>query len=88
MGNINPEGSYGEVNKMKERIGDVYKEPEKRDVMGNINPEGSYNEVNVMKEKAGDMDEKPEKRDVMGNINPNGKYILTKKYVNMIIRRN
>jgi UTP-glucose-1-phosphate uridylyltransferase len=41
--------------------------------------------VHVMKERVGNMYEKPEKRDVMGNIN--GKYILTKEYLNMIIRK-
>jgi hypothetical protein len=50
-----PEGSYDKVNEVKERDGDMYEEPEQRDVMGNINPEGSYDEVNMRKEKAGDM---------------------------------
>ena len=42
MGNINPEGSYDEVNVMKERVGDMYEKPEKRDVRVKINPDGKY----------------------------------------------
>jgi UTP-glucose-1-phosphate uridylyltransferase len=42
MSNINPEGSYDEVNEMKEKDGDMYEKPEKMDMMGNINCNGKY----------------------------------------------
>jgi hypothetical protein len=72
---------------MEERVGDMYEEPEKRDVMDN-----KYKKVNVMKERVGDKYKKPEERDmfkkpeerdmykkteerdIMGDINPKDSY--------------
>jgi hypothetical protein len=37
----NPNKEYNEVNVMRERVGDMYKKPEERNMMGNINPKAA-----------------------------------------------